>query len=370
MKGGFIMGCDKKLKGQALRDEVQGLKNILSVAQVVVSSLDLDEVLQNILHSAMAIMDYPAGSIALFEEADEALYLHAHAGLSEAFTARNRWTVEKGGLTSRIIEHGEPFVVQDTELAAIKMNPLALKEGIRSLIAVPLIFQESLVGILYVDDFVPRPLQEDRLRLLSILASFATMSIDNARLHHQTLELACTDGLTGLFNHRQFKRDFLEEVRRAERYETPLSIILLDVDDFKKFNDSYGHPNGDIVLRELAQLLRDLLRDCDLIYRYGGEEFIALLPETRLEQAMQVADRIRIFVETESPRFLTGMVKTHGITVSVGVAAFPEDGDCHETLLKRVDELMYLAKEDGKNKVYSRSGLIDEMTTVETENPS
>lgn len=361
------MTVDMELKGQALLDEVRGLKNILSVAQVVVSSLDLDEVLQNILHSAMAIMDYPAGSIALYEKADDSLYLHAHAGLSDAFTARNSWSVEEGGLTARIIEHGAPFVVQDTDLAAITMNPLAIKEGIRSLIAVPLIFQESLVGILYVDDFVPRPLQEDRLRLLSILTSFATMSIDNARLHHQTLELACTDGLTSLFNHRQFKRDFLEEVRRAERYQAPLSIIMLDVDDFKKFNDSYGHPNGDIVLRELSQLLRELLRDCDLIYRYGGEEFIALLPETRLQQALQVAERIRIFVETESPRFLTGMTKTHGITVSVGVAAFPEDGDCHETLLKRVDELMYLAKEDGKNKVYHRGGKTEERTPAETK---
>ncbi len=178
------------------------------------------------------------------------------------------------------------------------------------------------------------------------------MSIDHARLHERTLQLACTDGLTGLYNHRQFKQMFAEEVARASRYKNNLSIILFDVDDFKKFNDTYGHPNGDIVLQEMANMLRELLRDCDLIFRYGGEEFVTLLPETPLHEAKRVADRIRIFVETESPRFLTQITKTHGVTVSVGVAAFPEDGNTTTDLLKIVDDLMYKAKREGKNKVY------------------
>lgn len=349
------MGGEMQSKDLALLEEVRGLKSILSVAQVVVSSLDLDEVLQNILHSAMAIMDFPAGSIALYNEADASLHLHAHAGLSEKFTSKARWSVKTGGLTHAIIDHGEPFVVEDTALSSFTMNPLTIAEGIRALIGVPLIFHGSLVGILYVDDFAPHSPGENRLRLLSILSSFATMSIDNARLHHSTLELACTDGLTGLYNHRQFKKDFKEEVRRAERYNAVLSVILLDVDDFKRFNDSYGHPNGDIILRELAELMRDLLRDCDLIYRYGGEEFVALLPETGLQEALLVAERIRIFVETESPRFLTGTTVTHGVTVSIGVASFPEDGTDAESLLKSVDDLMYRAKGAGKNKVHHRS---------------
>ena len=354
---GVNMGGDAHSKDMTLLEEVRGLKNILCVAQVVVSSLDLDEVLQNILHSAMAITDFPAGSIALYNETDCSLELHVHAGLSETFTAHKRWVAKPGGLTHKILEHGEPFVVEDTESFDFPMNPLAVKEGIRSLIAVPLVFQENIVGILYVDDFKPHALKKSRLHLLSILASFAIMSIDNARLHRRTLELACTDGLTGLFNHRQFKRDFDEEVRRAERYSTALSVILLDVDDFKLFNDSYGHPNGDVVLREMAELMCDLLRDCDLVYRYGGEEFVALLPETRLQEALTVADRIRIFVETESPRFLTGITKTHGVTVSIGVASFPDDGADAEALLKNVDEMMYMAKGAGKNKVHHHGAM-------------
>jgi len=342
----------KKVDDTRLVEQVQGLKGILNVAQVVVSSLELDEVLQNILHSAMAVMDMPAGTIALYDGDSSQLELRAHAGLSEQFVALDRWRVNPGGLTYEILDRGELFIIKDTESADFFNNPLAIKEGIRSLIAAPLKIQRKTIGVLYLDDFKPREFFEEKLELLSILTSFATMSIDHARLHEKTAQLACTDGLTGLYNHRQFKKNFVDEVSRAKRYNKTLSIILFDVDDFKKFNDTYGHPNGDIVLQEMATMLRELLRDCDTIYRYGGEEFVVLLPETALLEAIRVAERIRIFVETESPRFLTGITKTHGVTVSVGVASVPEDGSDASALLKSVDDLMYKAKSEGKNKVY------------------
>ena len=335
-----------------LVEQVQGLKGILNVAQVVVSSLELDEVLQNILHSAMAVMDMPAGTIALYDAESSQLELRAHAGLSEQFVALDRWRVSPGGLTYEILDRGELFIIKDTEAADFFNNPLAIKEGIRSLIAAPLKIQQKTIGVLYLDDFKPREFVAEKLELLSILTSFATMSIDHARLHEKTSQLACTDGLTGLYNHMQFKKSFVDEVSRATRYNKPLSIILFDIDDFKKFNDTYGHPNGDIVLQEMATMLHELLRDCDTIYRYGGEEFVVLLPETALQEAIRVAERIRIFVETESPRFLTGITKTHGVTVSVGVASVPEDGSDATALLQSVDDLMYKAKREGKNKIY------------------
>ena len=336
-----------------LLEELQGLKGVLNVAQVVVSSLELDEVLQNILHSSMAVMDMPAGTIALYDATTSELALQAHAGLSDDFVKLDKWRVKANGLTQHILDKGELFIVEDTQQTDFFNNPLAISEGIRSLIAVPLKIHQNTIGILYLDDFKPRNFSSTKLELLSILASFATMSIDHARLHEQTMQMACTDGLTGLYNHRQFKKVFAEEVARSRRYKTELSIILFDVDDFKKFNDSYGHPNGDIVLQEMANMLRELLRDCDMIFRYGGEEFVALLPETPLSEALKVAERIRIFVETESPRFLTKITKTHGVTVSVGVAALPGDGEDAAGLLKTVDDLMYKAKREGKNKVYS-----------------
>jgi len=352
LRQGGILKESGQLQDGRLIEQVQGLKGILNVAQVVVSSLDLNEVLQNILHSAMSVMDMPAGSIALYNASTYELELRAHAGLSERFVELERWRVKPGGLTHEILEGGELFIINNTAEAEFFNNPLAIEEGIQSLIAVPLKIHKRTIGVLYLDDFQPRQFDEVKLELLSILTSFAAMSIDHARLHARTLQLACTDGLTGLYNHRQFKKVFTEEVARAIRYDKHLSIILFDVDDFKKFNDNYGHPNGDIVLQEMANMLRELLRDCDAIFRYGGEEFVALLPETALPEAKKVAERIRIFVETESPRFLTKITKTHGVTVSVGVAALPEDGQDAGALLKTVDDLMYKAKREGKNKVY------------------
>lgn len=336
---------------QELEEEVRGLKNILSVAQVVVSSLELDEVLQNILGSAMATMDMPAGSIALYEESHLEVSLRTHAGLSEKFVGRSRWRIKEGGLTHRILQEGEMFIIEDTAAAPFFNNPLALAEGIRSLIAVPLKFQEKIIGILYLDDFVPRSFPPGRLALLSILASFATMSIDNARLHERTRQMACTDGLTGLYNHRQFKNMFREELIRTQRYGNTLSLVMFDIDNFKKFNDRYGHPAGDRALQVVADILRESLRECDHLCRYGGEEFMAIMPETTIGDALVGAERARFAIE-EKTRLRLQEFAQEGLTVSIGVAAYPRDGSDIDGLLKAVDELLYMAKNQGKNKVY------------------
>ena len=338
-----------------LEEELRVLKDLLSVAQVVVSSLDLDEVLQNILFSAMGVMDMPAGSIALYQEdldGDANLELHAHAGLSQTFTDKVRWRVKAGGLTHRILEEGELFIVEETVGAPFFNNPLALAEGIRSLIAVPLKIQEKMVGILYLNDFAPRTFPEGRLRMLSVLASFASMSIDNARLHEQTRHLACTDGLTGLYNHRQFMHMLQVQVSRAVRFQEPLALIMFDVDNFKKFNDAYGHPTGDRALVAVGNALRKCLRSFDFCFRYGGEEFVAILPETDIAQALIAAERARVAIAEESERALAGLVP-HGVTVSVGVAVYPRDGE-GEHLLDVVDQLLYRAKASGKNQVHHR----------------
>jgi len=340
----------KRNKAQ-LEAELQGLKDILNVAQAVVSSLDLDAVLHTILRNAMDIMQTPAGSIALYDDSLCQMELHAHSGMSPAFTAKSRWRVKEGGLTHRILEEGQLFIVEDTEQATFFNNPLAIDEGIRSLIAVPLKIQNKIVGILYVDDFVPRRFPQQLLSLLSILASFAAMSIDNARLHEKMRSLACTDGLTGLYNHRQFKHMIRDEVTRASRYQKPLGLVMFDIDDFKKFNDTYGHPNGDKVLVAVAEILQGTLREYDLAFRYGGEEFIVILPEADLSMALAAAERARRAIEAESGRYLDG-VGARGVTVSVGVASYPRDGDDDVALFKSVDDLLYQAKGLGKNKVH------------------
>jgi len=308
-------------------------------------------VLQTILRNAMDLMQMPAGSIALYDDSLSQMTLHAHAGMSATFTEKSRWRVKLGGLTHRILAEGRIFAVEDTAVTDFFNNPIALAEGIRSLVAVPLKIKDKIVGILYVDDFVARGFAEDRLRLLPILASFAAMSIENARLHEKMSRLACTDGLTGLYNHRQFKEMIKDELVRATRYHKPLSLVMFDIDDFKQFNDTYGHPNGDKVLVAVAEILQATLREYDLAFRYGGEEFIVILPETGFEMALAAAERARRSIEDDSARYLQG-ITARGVTVSVGVATYPRDARDADGLLKTVDDLLYRAKALGKNQIH------------------
>jgi diguanylate cyclase (GGDEF)-like protein len=336
----------------SLEAQVKALKDLIDVARAVVSTLDLDTVLQAILTSAMRFAEMPAGSIALYDPEKRELMFHAHAGLTAGFIKTERWKVTEGGLTEQVLKTKETIYIEDTAVSSLK-NPLLEREGIRAFICIPLSLHRKIVGILHLDDFTPRVFDRDKLELLSILASFAAMAIDNAKLHNHTKLMAITDALTGLNNRRYFQHIYTQEMRRARRYKKFLSLVMIDVDDFKKFNDTYGHLNGDRVLEKLGQIISRMLRNVDYAFRYGGEEFLAVLPETNLDNALQVAERLRASIEQETISLIGGNA-TGGVTVSIGVACFPRDADNQESLLAFVDSLLYRAKEGGKNRVYYR----------------
>ncbi len=332
--------------------------DIIEVARKVVSSLDLNAVLETILVNALDLAQMPAGSIALYDEKSATLTLHAYTGLSQKFVARRSWRATPGGLTEKILKSEDFFVVEDVDQASFPLNPLVRSEGLRAVLAMPLRVQEKIVGILYLGDFRPRRISAGRLDMLSVLVSFAAMSIENARLHAEMRELASRDGLTDLHNYRQFQKLLRDELSRSRRYGKDLSLVFFDVDDFKAFNDNYGHPAGDHALQVVAHLLEDCFREADTLFRYGGEEFVAILPEASLEDALVAAERARQAVEEGTRGRLRGG-DCEGLTVSVGVAQFPRDGETAEGLLQAVDSLMYRAKEEGKNRVYHRRQFTD-----------
>ncbi len=174
----------------------------------------------------------------------------------------------------------------------------------------------------------------------------------NARLER----LAVTDGLTGVFNHRRFQEQLQAEILRSERHKRPMGVLMVDVDFFKKVNDTMGHPAGDELLRRLAEVLGKDLRATDLIARYGGEEFAVLLPETTKSEAMQVAERMRIAVETRINDGSTPWPSK--VTVSIGVGTYPEDGTSGEQVLVAADQAMYVAKRQGRNRVIGARGVV------------
>ena len=199
-------------------------------------------------------------------------------------------------------------------------------------------------------------LRSHEIEALDRLAHHARLAIANARLHEKVQAMAITDSLTGLANHGEMQRQLATEVGRLERYETlrgkghELSLILLDIDNFKTFNDTYGHQAGDAVLKGVATALQNAVRTFDVVARYGGEEFAVILPETTAESAGIVGERIREAVSSYPFATRTGQ-KSVKVTVSVGLATAPGDADDPQHLIAAADRALYHAKETGKNRV-------------------
>jgi diguanylate cyclase (GGDEF)-like protein len=186
--------------------------------------------------------------------------------------------------------------------------------------------------------------------VLAALALIVPLLRDLQRLHERTAEEAVTDGLTGLSNHRRFQQVIRKEVERAKRFDRPLSMLMIDLDDFKQVNDTYGHLQGDHVLRQVATMLTSESREVDEPARYGGEEFALVLPETGVEGALEVAERIRSRLESTSIA-LTDRDVEFTMKGSVGVAGTPDVPLDVKTLVKAADDALYRAKWAGKNRI-------------------
>jgi diguanylate cyclase (GGDEF)-like protein len=209
---------------------------------------------------------------------------------------------------------------------------------------------DSIFGVLAVASSDPRVLSTVELERLQVISNQASLALQNALLHEELERLSVTDRLTELYNHGYFQQRLEEELGRAARFGHTLSLIMIDIDDFKEFNDSYGHPRGDRVLQAVSEQIRANLREMDVAARYGGEEFVVVLPETDTEGAAQVAERIRIAVAATPLGTADGAAPVHK-TVSVGVATYPVHASTQGRLIEAADKAMYVAKREGKNKV-------------------
>ncbi|HZT07834.1 MAG TPA: sensor domain-containing diguanylate cyclase [Chloroflexota bacterium] len=194
---------------------------------------------------------------------------------------------------------------------------------------------------------------EDDLRVMDLMANSAAVTIANARLYQQTRRLAITDPTTGLFNLRQFRTALAQEIQKAKRFKYPIAVIMADIDNFKAFNDSFGHPKGNVALRKIAQTILQNLRQTDLVARYGGEEFAAILPGCDQLALLQVAEKVRQAVERLS--FPVGPDRPRArLTLSIGGAWQAAPYTDAATLLSAADQALYEAKERGRNRSYIR----------------
>jgi diguanylate cyclase (GGDEF)-like protein len=323
---------------------------LYNIGLMLTSSEREDELLNIIVEHAIKLIETPAGSIALFDEREGSMEMVVVKGFSKNFEKRVKWKVRKGGLTEHILNESSTVVINDfADYKKFDEHTLTT-EGIQSLMAVPLVAERKTIGILYVDDFKPRKYSKKDESILALLATQAATAIEKVQILEKTKKLAITDELTSLYNHRHFVNLLKDELARSKRYKRNLSVILIDIDNFKNYNDTHGHLKGNDALKTLAAAMQKNVRDIDILARYGGEEFGIVLPETGKEDAMECAERIRCAIEKE-PLFGEDRQPLGKVTASFGVASFPTDAKREHTLMDRADVALYKAKSSGRNMV-------------------
>ncbi|NOZ25469.1 MAG: sensor domain-containing diguanylate cyclase [Nitrospirae bacterium] len=229
------------------------------------------------------------------------------------------------------------------------MQPVCMEED-HAHVSIPLKSGNKVLGLIYLYFVPPGYLQlASDATIFTSIGNYLGLRIEKARLYEKVQELAILDGLTGLYNYREFHNRLEHEFKRAKRYKKTLPLLMIDIDHFKRFNDTYGHMAGDEVLRTIGRLIKNLVRNVDIPARYGGEEFAVILPETSPEQAEVVAERLRSSVSSH-PFSIED--RTVSLTISLGLASFPEDADTKEGLVKAADRALYCAKSGGRNRTY------------------
>lgn len=339
-----------KSQGEGWRKKMLKYSLFREITESLSSSLSLEEILSLVTDSALYIIG-KGETVLLFLTEEGRLALKAASGRGDSFDSKVRIKAKTGDIFDKwVIRQKQDLIVTDGE-KDFRFRTLAKGEGereIKSLISSPLLWGEEVRGILRLDSSSPDEYTADDLRLLDTVAGLASLALENAELYQRTEELAIRDNLTGLYVHKYFQDRLEEELKRALARDYPLSLVMLDIDYFKDYNDRFGHIAGDIVLRHLAGVLTEETAAGNLAARYGGEEFCLLLPQTDKEKACRLAERIRKKVAENT--ITLRRIKTK-ITVSLGVAALPQDARTRADLIRKADEALYRAKEKGKNQV-------------------
>lgn len=345
----YVFISHKEEKQKIISSFRENLENIIKITETLRSSLELDKILIEILNIFSKKFGYKKVFVYLIEKTEQNIEFKCIAcpGLvSLEGVGIYSFTVERDNPLFSIVENYKDDSFDITNYLLHMLPEIKNKLRIADIFILPIIVKDRLEGAIVSE----KSLENPDITPLKIFANECGVALENAKLFKRVQDMSITDALTGVFNRRYFEEKISEEIELARRYRSFLSLCILDIDDFKHYNDINGHLAADRCLKEVADVIKRTLRSGDIIFRYGGEEFVILLPATDKNGALIACEKIRINIENY-PFEYKEKQPSGKLTVSIGIATYPVDAYDKNSLFKVADDNLYKAKKSGKNKV-------------------
>ena len=343
----------KEYMHELLADREKELAIINELSAIITSSMNIQEIFEGFAQELKKVVDVDWATIALIE-GDHLHFLALSSTIGTSWKTGERIPLENTATEWVAREKRSMYEADLPQHGRFWTGRYHLKLGVRSIVYLPLIVKDEGVGSLILASRQSSAYSPKQVQLLGKLALQIATPVENSQLYSQAERRSRIDELTGLFNRRHFDERLREEIARYSRHGDVFSLFMLDLDSFKTYNDLYGHPSGDKILNYIGGLIRDSLREADQAFRYGGDEFIVLLPQANSEDAYMVAERVRQHLLAEMD------IKEIALSCSIGIASYPYDGVLPDELVAASDTALYYAKRAGGNLSYLSSKVLTE----------